>query len=74
MAQALEEKDIKKSVDKINTQIEAQLFEKRVRKELVGDTIPVLLALEQQRRAKGLLIKNGRSRDNKEINEGAVTP
>jgi len=72
MAQALEEKDIKKSVDKINTQIEAQLFEKRVRKELVGDTIPVLLALEQKRKTKSLLIKKRRSIDIKEMKNGAV--
>jgi len=74
MAQALEGKDITKSINKINTQIEALLFEKRVRKELVGDTVPVLLALEHKRKTRGLLLKPTRSYDIKEMSGGAVKP
>lgn len=74
MAHGLEPKDIQKHVNKINTQVESLLFEKRVRKELVGDTIPVLLAMERKRKAGSLLIKPTRAHDLKEIEGGAITP
>ena len=74
MAHALEAEDVSKYLDQINVQIEAVLFEKRIRKELAGDTIPVLLAMEKRRKINSLRIKRTPAYDIKEIKGGAVKP
>lgn len=74
MAHALEAKDVSKYLDQINVQIEAVLFEKRIRQELAGDTIPVLLAMEKRRKINSLRIKRTPAYDIKEIKGGAVKP
>lgn len=74
IAHALKKEKIKPILDKVNVQIESVLFEKRIRKELVGDTIPTLLAMERNRQAKGLLIRPSVANDRKEMKGGAVKP
>lgn len=66
--------EMKPVLEKINVQIESVLFEKRIRKELVGDTVPVLLAMERNRKARGLLIKPSAPNDKKELKGGAMKP
>ncbi len=63
-----------KYLDKINTQIESVLFEKRIRKELVGATVPTLLGLAKKRKAAGLLITAPASNDKREMVGGAIKP
>lgn len=74
VAHAVKPEKLKPYLDKINIQIETVLFEKRIRKELIGDTVPMLLAMESRRKARGLLVKPSGTNDVNEMNGGAVKP